>query len=354
MLFHGTFLSGLVILAALTPTCRPSGAGTPLHPSPGRDEDPSIVRAADNTIYVAFYSNRDGQDRLYTTFTKDRKTFSAPLPITNGQTHDFYPSLLQSIDGSFHLVFWRGELSAAGQIVGSVLYMTSPDMISWSTPFALTDASALSWVPTLTERAPGELYVAFSSNAPGDKDIFVLSSQNGIWSTTPTQLVDPSVNDDLPSIVTRADGSLLMAWERYTTANTTFEAAFNEPSGELVYATSQDGLTWSAPILITNDPPGAPVLADLIPSLYPSDDPLGFSVAWTSARQNSPNGDVFTTPLTQIPINDSTLAALTDEPDSNYSAHLIPVDQSGLYFMVWVSTRNGATNPDLLFQFITL
>lgn len=39
--------------------------------SPGKDEDPSILRAIDGTFHLVFYSNRDGNDRIWRTTSKD-------------------------------------------------------------------------------------------------------------------------------------------------------------------------------------------------------------------------------------------------------------------------------------------
>jgi len=298
---------------------------------PGKDEDPSILRAKDGTFFLAWYSNRDGGDRIWLMTSADGLTWGTPRAITDASEHAFYPGLLQTRDGRFHLSWWAGEVGDGGTLVGRIRYASSDDTQAWSAPVSLTDAAGLAWGATMTEPSAGEIVMAWSSNASGDKDLYTAISTNGgaAWSV-PARRVDAAFNDDLPFITTKADGSLVMTWQRYDASVTDFGAAFGDPSNELVYATSVDGASWSAPIALTNDPDGGHV-PDVIASLFPSSDPSGFSVAWSSVRLGSTTGNVYAMGLS------TGLASITQlTTEGGYSGRLVPTGTSGRSILVWV------------------
>jgi len=333
---------------ALTPS-----EAAPLATSAGKDEDPTLIRAADGTFHLMWYSDRDGRDDLYLKSSKDGRTWSADRNVTADDAHDFYPSLIQAKDGRFHLVWWRGDKGATAiGIVGSIWTMSSLDLVTWTKPFALTDATAIAWVPTIAERVPGELVVAWSTDASGDKDIWTRASKNGgvDWES-PRKITDAAFNDDLPFVVARGDGSLLLAWQRYDASVKTFEAAFGDPSNDLVYATSSDGTTWSTPVAITSDTP-ASASPDVIVGLFPSKDASGWSAAWATTRAPaSAQSDILALGLSKAPATASNVVLLTNGKERGYSPRLVPVDASGRYLMVWVS-NGGGTNLDIWSRFI--
>jgi hypothetical protein len=326
----------------------------PVAAGPGKDEDPSLIRAADGTFYLAWFSDRSGHPNLYLKSSPDGTRWSADRAITTGLGPDFYPSLIQSTKGRFHVVWWRGAVNDAGAVVGSIFYASSADAQSWSAPIALTAADALAWTPTITERAPGRLVVAYSSNATGDKDLYFVSSDDGgaTWAPTPVHLADPSFNDDLPFIVTRADGSLLVVWQRYDVTNKdVLRAPVSDLSNELVFATSTDGVTWTSPVALTRDPPGG-ATPDVTPTLFPSADPSGWSAAWASARAGSA-GDVFGLGLSRALAVATELKQLTTT--GGHSPRLVPTGRGDLHLMAWVGparSADGSIEPDIFVRFV--
>jgi hypothetical protein len=128
----------------------------PLATSPGNDEDPSVLRAADGQLYLVWFSNRSGNEDLYVKSSANGRDWSSDRAILPGPEHDFYPSMIQAKDGLFHLVWWRGDVGPAGKIVGSIWY-----------------ASALDTAPRLTPAGPPGLYLlVWVSDAGGDLDIY--------------------------------------------------------------------------------------------------------------------------------------------------------------------------------------
>lgn len=308
-------------------------------------------------FYAAWYSNRDGLDRIYLKSSADGRTWSEDVAITSPADHAFYPTLAQSADGRFHLVAWHGRVGDGGKIVGRIAYSSSNDAKTWSPPSYLTpdSPSALAWAPTIVARSASDLLVAWSSDETGDKDIYVATSANGgaSWSA-PKIVMTNAFHDDLPFVARKPDGTLFLAWQRYDKDVTAFDAPFNAASNDLVYATSPDGASWRSPIPITNDG----VVPDITPSLFPSADATGFTVAWASVRGTSKTGDISMLGLSAVPATATNVRQLTDAPGGDYSARLIPAGRGGLYMMAWVSNRSpltdGGENLDVWYQLLRL
>ena len=329
-----------------------STAATVLAASPGKDEDPSLVRAADGTFYVAWYSDRNGGDHLYIKSSTNGRDWSPDRALTNGSEHDFYPSLIQAADGTFHLVWWRGEVGDGGKLVGSIWTMHSKDTLIWSVPARLSEeTNALAWAPTIAERVPGELVVVWSTDESGQKDLRLRISKNGgvDWQA-PTTLVEPAFADDLPFIVARPGGALAMVWQRFDVGVTALEAPFTHASNELVYATSSDGVTWTPPLALTNDPPAAK-LPDVIASLYPSNDATGLSVAWTSVRAADDPGRVYTMGIGKAPAVTANLVNLTEQ--GGYSARIVAAgdDRYLMAFVGSVPAADGGKNLEIFARY---
>jgi len=179
-------------------------------------------------------------------------------------------------------------------------------------------------------------------------DCLVISSADGgaTWSDPPLRVTDAAANDDFPFIFAQSDGSLLLAWARYALGE---PSPFSATSSEIVYATSPDGSAWSEVKSLTVD--RGQLFVDSLPTVYPSPDGSGVSIAWASNRED-PRGEIYATRLSDGP---SAALRLTRDPDQDYSPRLVPAGQNGLYLMVWVSSRNGSPNGedlDLFFQML--
>jgi hypothetical protein len=84
--------------------------------SPGKDEDASVLRARDGSIYVAWFSDRGNNSDVYITRTRNGTDWDAPARVTTSVHGDFYPNLYQNSGGRFHLVWFRWEAPFRGHI----------------------------------------------------------------------------------------------------------------------------------------------------------------------------------------------------------------------------------------------
>src|SRR5262245_44130380 len=230
----------LFVVAALLSACAndsapkdaaPSGDAAALQPSDPQvltpptqgthDEDPCLVRAHDGSFYLAWLSDRDGKDDIYVMRSPDGRGWETPVRVTTHPDPDFYPSLLQSSDGRFHLVWFRPM--TASPFYRHVYANHSDDGLTWSleNEIAVTSGAADDWAPMMLQTAGGDLLVYFSSQVrgtSGTSDLYLSRSTDLGASWQPPMMLatvsDPAQMDLFPYVVERAAGYLAMVWVR--------------------------------------------------------------------------------------------------------------------------------------------
>jgi hypothetical protein len=301
----------------------PPDAGT-------KDEDPGLLRARDGSYFLAWLSDRDGNDEIYVMRSLDARTWSAPVRITYNSDADWYPHLAQTADGRFHLVWFRTQVNPP--YYRHVYASSSNDGLSWDagSERLVTDAGLSDdWAPMVVATSDGRLLAYFSSQlkgTTGNSELFVSQSFDLGETWAPPQHLnasDPARVDVFPYVVERHPGDFLMVWETYDVDGGT---NYFDPSSDLAYATSADGITWSAATALTHDDAG---YVDAIPSVYDRR-----YVLWTSTGPIGPP----TPKILDLNLEDGGLVDSTAAHGMNgYSAQAVASDEGGLYLGVWVS-----------------
>lgn len=289
----------------------------------GKNEDPCLLRAKGGTIYMAWFSDRSGNPDIYINSTKDGKRWGKPVAvIQGGGAGNFYPSLAQTGDGTFHLTWFRID---AKRRVFSVWYSNSRDAGTWSEPRAMTPPDkGYNWVPTIAAAADGGLWIAWASGRTGNKDVFLMQSKDrGRTWQQPVQVTSHQFHDDLPNITQKPDGTLIIVWTRYKPDRNDYLSE----TADIYYATSRDGTAWSDPTAITRND-----YTDSIPEVYFNVDRSECFVAWCS-----PKGS-FDLPLSDVKARPMHLLGSNVE---GYSLRVLPLTDQD-YLVVWVrKTSNG-------------
>jgi hypothetical protein len=314
--------------------------------SPTKDEDPSVLRARDGTLFVAWFSDRGGNSDIYITSTSNGRDWS-PLgpPVTASSAGDFYPTLFQDEQGTFHLTWFRWT----APFLGHIWYNTSTDGLTWNPASEVqvtTDAGVDDWVPSITQAADGTLLIYFVSRLRR-----ALSPTNDIYVATkrPAQTTwDPPVpvaginsateHDHLP-FAARTGATITLVWDRY---DTTKVIPWENPKSDLWYATSSNGLSWSPPAKITNDVGN---VVHLYPGLFPSLTGE-WSLVWLSTKLGPPL--VFELPLANAGMYPLGLTQNTLLP-AGYSHRIAATSSPGVYLGVWVQGPDGA--QDIYYRF---
>jgi len=302
---------------------------------PEENEDPSIILAKDGRFYVVWSSKKRGQVDLYISSSTDGRTWTEERRIHDVPAEDYYPSLLQSRDGRFHLV-WCQLQRKEGRT--DVWYTTSRDGRLWDKPRSITNRG-IDWAPTIYEDSKNVLRVLWSSRRSGSRDIWMTRSVDGgkNW-LSPDQVTRSPEEDDFPHALQAPNGEHYLAWTRYRRGSAMLEL-HKDRSSDVVLATSRDAVVWSAPVVSSfGDPDNK--FVDILPALFHDDRGQVF-VSWTSGRTGV-RGDILARSVTSP---SSQVFQLTRAEASDYSAKVVPTRQAGEYLMVWVSTRDG--KPDI-------
>ena len=300
--------------------------------------DLSLIRARDGSYYLAWLSDRDGNDDIYVMRSRDGQHWDAPVRVTTNADPDWYPSLVQSRDGRFHVVWFRPM--TVQPFYRHVYANSSDDGLTWNPQNEVQVTSGVTddWAPMMLETSGGELLVYFSSQArgtSGTSDLYLSRStdQGASW-PAPTMLAtasDPAQMEVFPYVVERAAGDLVMVFVRYAPSG---GSNYFDSTTDLFRATSSDGVSWTGVFAITND--DASGFVDSIPSLYASADRSRWFILWTSTGPTAPA----TPKILDLALGDAYPAAALDATAAHgmlgYSAHAVATDTPRLYLGVWV------------------
>ena len=311
----------------------------------GQDEDPSLLRAADGRLHVAWYSNRNGPDEkeIFLSSSTDGETWVEPIQITRANGHAFYPSLTQDPAGAFHLAVWRVIPVNLGTN-NKIVYKTSTDGATWDLDQETIVAGGPGdFLPCIVhDRVASRLLVFFASpvrGADGRVDLsgrtlrLYVSVNAGTGWALPQRL--NGVNEDAthntyPFVVQRADGRFLMVWTRYRAeAGSDVLAVLSEPTTETMTSTSADGIDWTEPVQVS---PGGGQSIDVFPSLYPDASRSSWTALWLTAPRGSSSATTVEAAL------DAALPAAAERPEiTGYTGKAAPLDAAGRYLGVWVA-----------------
>jgi len=174
---------------------------------------------------------------------------SPDMRLTWDSSTDSMPSIAQANDGKIWVV-WRSYRTGNADIFYKVY---DPSQVHpWSSERSLITHSATDTSPSIMQAEDGKIWVVWSTNRNGNYDIYYkTSSDNGAtWSTeTPLPVAVPAADDQDPSIMQTASGTIWLSWSTNRNGNY-----------DIYYKTSSDnGATWSTEtsMYAPNPPPAA-------------------------------------------------------------------------------------------------
>jgi predicted GH43/DUF377 family glycosyl hydrolase len=299
----------------------------------GDDEDPSVMLARDGRFYVAWSSKRLNGVNIYIKSSEDGRTWSTEERVTIGPGEDYYPSLAQSRDGTFHIAWFRLERAQADI---DIWYSRSQDARTWSIPVQITTSPKVEWAPSIHVDSRDTLRIVWSSGKTGNRELFVSRSDDGgrQWSCE-RQITQSDEEDDFPQMIETSKGEWILAWTRYRKGSPLLDY-IKDTSAEIVIARSRDSLNWSVPE-VSSPPDENGRLMDLLPFVFEDAASGQLYLSWTSSRSNL-WGNILLRNLASEP---SAYRLLTTEQTSDYNAKIAPTKTTGQYLMVWVSDRDG-------------
>ena len=123
-----------------------------------------------------------------------------------------------------------------------IYYKTSHDKgQTWSKDLQLTSNGVDDLCPAIAQLTNGTIMIAWQSYTTGNPDIFYKTTADGVsWSDT-KQLTTDSANDKAPALTQTKDGKIWVVWA--STRNGDYE----------IYYKTYDGITWSGDLRLTTN-----------------------------------------------------------------------------------------------------
>ncbi len=332
----------------------------------GEDDDPAVAVDGQGTIFVVWFSDRDGTKDLYAAHstainaTSGFITWSSPIQITTNALPDFeppstgdnFPSLFIDSAGTHHLAWHRWQPDNSSHI----LYAKSDGtQAGWANApvVPVTSGANFDRFPSIVQMAANDLRIYFASttrNTPNKNDTFVASSAtNGDTWQSPTEVASLNTageQSSLPTVLRMPDGSFAAALQRFKLdpSNDVLD-----PTSDIFYAASANGTTWSVD-QVTSDPFDAQ--NDLAPSLF-IDHAGAVRLAWGTTQFGDPTGDLVQMPVASrasFPGFVGLLTASIGTPD--HSPRLVPLTVSGrpIYLMVWVTITGAPPHNQVVYR----
>ena len=326
-------LAFLLIFTVLVLTCtRASAQWEPdkqLIAHSANDRHPSVVyQNTTGNLWVVWASNRAGNyDIWHKTSSDGGVNWSLETQLTNDSNRDDHPSIMQAADGSVWVVWTR----LTNQY--DLYYKISSDGgVNWSEEKQLTNDTGNDLNPSITQAADGTIWVAWQSDRiwvedpwePGSyipqDDIFYKNSSDGgaTWFND-TQLTTDPGDDTSPSITQTSDEMIWVVW-----------ASNRYDLGNLFYVTSSDGgANWTDDEQLTYEGD------DCVPSITQTSDGLIWVVFYS---ERGGNYDIFYKVTSNGGVTWSIDIRLTTDPNKD-AVPSITQTADGKIWVVWMSNR---------------
>lgn len=300
---------------------------------PRNDEDPSLIRTSDGKYLLAWFTETNSLGDLWLQSSNDGVEWSPLTPILQNSDRSYYPALVQTSDDTFHVASFRIE---SGTQNFNIQYQSSNDLRSWSDPETVTTDSGIDWAPAVIE-VDGTVWIFWSSNRSGNKEIYASSRMGGVWSA-PLRITNNPNDDEFAYVLRLQDGSFLLVWTRLPAGSD----YTSDTRSEIYFSTSRDLVSWSSATAFTRDTGAG--FVDILPTAFlDRGEP---HIAWTTNRED-PRGSIVEAPLSD-PEN---ILTLVTGSGANYSSKIAPGDGDHTFLMAWVSDRNGnSSNRDIFTQ----
>ncbi len=293
----------------------------------GKDENPSILLGVDGKFYMAWSSNREGSMDIWMKQSPDGVTWSDPWQVTNTAENDLYPSLIQGKDGIFHLAWQRNDLNASNRL--NIWYGYSRDGKTWDVKQQVTKSDVDDRTPTITFDDNNRVVIAWSSSRAGQQDIYISFLDPAGW-RDPIQITANPGTDTHPFLFKRQGTEYGLVWNRQPA---------NTANVQALFAVSANGETWSNPtVLLENE-----AARNLHPMIYLCG--FGYCGAWSSDINDSA-GDIYFANLS-APNNAHRATAFVNRSDGY--PRLTPAISENTWLMVWVTDTDST---DIFSRFI--
>lgn len=226
---------------------------TPITYDPSDDVNPTFIEASDGTLWVVWARKAASgyYDIFYKTSSNGGISWSSEIRLTTDPNHDKLPSIAQMWDGRIW-VAW-----SSNRVGNDEVFYKTYDGSAWSNDTRLTYSDQLNSDPSIVQARDGSILIVWSSRAPkdipstNDNLFYKVSTDNGVtWSSSVQLTLDPDWDEVWPSIAQSSDGRL---WATYTSdKNNNYDIYYMTSNVIIIHDVTVTGVTVS-PVLVYRD-----------------------------------------------------------------------------------------------------
>lgn len=182
----------------------------PLTNNTNEDMGPSIIQLENGTIFLVWESDKTGNPEIFYKTTLDGASWSDEKQITTNSAFDHGPSVIQTMDGRIW-VAWSSNRFGDNEI-----FYKTYDGISWSNETRLTNSTNSDASPSLLQTLDGTIWIFWSSiedSSTATHDIYYkISSDNGSTWSESIQFTTDKYEDIWPSTMQSHDTKIWVVW----------------------------------------------------------------------------------------------------------------------------------------------
>jgi len=287
---------------------------------------PDVALGDDGTLYMVWQDDRNGHWDIYASLSIDGQTWSEPIQVTDSESDETHPAIAVGSGESSDLVYvtWQDDRNSHWDIYVATLTGGFGD----GTISRVTSDSADQTEPDIAIDGNGAVYLVWTDTRNGQADLYGASSLSTGW--TNVAVVTASSDQTQPALAAERDSSTIhILW------------VDDAPGDDDIYYVSSEGLpavavTGRSIIDDTSDADQGQ------PSITCHDDAKVFGCwqDWRHATRGNGDSDLFMADLesgsaaTNVLIGD-------DSTNTGQSKPSIGIDGYGNPYLVWTDDRDS-------------
>jgi uncharacterized repeat protein (TIGR02543 family) len=292
-----------------------------------------ITVGAANKLYVVWQANNRGNWDIYLSTSTGGTSWSAPKLITDSSYNQTNPVI--AVDAAVlakAYIVWEDDRNGNSDIYAA----SSNNGFITSTVWAITSEQSRQSEPAIAVGADNTVYVVWTDEREGSKDIYGAASNSGPWTNVPVVSDAGNIyHQSSPAIEVEDTGSRLhLLWV--------------DNSGgdyDIYYAQTSGGMPASplAGESIIDDTTGSDQLSPTIAVSGTTNSGLDVFACWQDERNND-------TDLYFVPVgsgNGTNVFVGDNSTNSNQTMPVMGLDKRGYPYVVWTDDRNG--NPNIYY-----
>ena len=209
------------------------------------------ISSSSSPIPISASSSPDQTNDNYTLYYKTSNDLGATwsseniVPLTNNLGHNLSPSVIQAADSTVWLVWTSTRVSPSNP---EIFYKTCSASSVWSEDVRLTFNASSDSRPAITQTQDGRIWVVWHSNRYSPYEEIVYNIYDGAVWLGEKRLTNNTLADTAPVILQSQDGVIRVFW---ASCDMSLEGAH-----DIYYVESaNNGASWSSPILFPTDTP---------------------------------------------------------------------------------------------------